>query len=301
MCSSQLISRCRKRPKMRSGTSGYNGAAIILEPKSGEVMTFVECAGVRSELVRERHRSSHLAPVEHRQASSSAKSRDPRALLTRVDLQAGGRHGGAREWYRDTRFQGALQRRCGVLRPLLQVPPCRRTGTVDMRHAIETWKRDFYTLGNMLGVDRHSRVGGKARHGGQNRDRFAQRSRQHRALDRLEETKDRRERYAGETISVAIGQGQNSITPTSMAVMMATLANGGTRVVPHLVKAIDEGQGVAGPCRRRRAHSNRSSSRTGTIAAIHDGLWMAVNQAGTAGDAPAFRAVTSRAKQVLPR
>src|SRR5437764_15080210 len=49
--------------------------------------------------------------------------------------------------------------------------------------------------------------------------------------------------YAGETISVGIGQGQVSVTPVSMAVYMATLANGGTRVVPHLLKAVDDGNG----------------------------------------------------------
>ena len=37
--------------------------------------------------------------------------------------------------------------------------------------------------------------------------------------------------------------GQVSVTPMSMAVMMATVANGGTRVTPHLVKAVDDGQG----------------------------------------------------------
>src|SRR5919202_6367687 len=49
--------------------------------------------------------------------------------------------------------------------------------------------------------------------------------------------------YAGETISVAIGQGQVSVTPVSLAVYAATLANGGVRVTPHLVKAVDEGTG----------------------------------------------------------
>ena len=48
--------------------------------------------------------------------------------------------------------------------------------------------------------------------------------------------------YAGETISVSIGQGQVSVTPISLAVYTATLANGGTRVTPHLVKAMDDGQ-----------------------------------------------------------
>src|SRR4029079_346551 len=50
--------------------------------------------------------------------------------------------------------------------------------------------------------------------------------------------------YAGETISVAIGQGQVAVTPISMAVYAATLANGGTRITPHLLKAIDDGKGM---------------------------------------------------------
>src|SRR6476660_2133606 len=48
--------------------------------------------------------------------------------------------------------------------------------------------------------------------------------------------------YAGETISVSIGQGQVSVTPISLAVYTATLANGGVRVTPHLVKAVNDGK-----------------------------------------------------------
>ena len=40
--------------------------------------------------------------------------------------------------------------------------------------------------------------------------------------------------YAGETISVSIGQGAVSVTPIALATMMATVANGGTLVTPHL-------------------------------------------------------------------
>jgi penicillin-binding protein 2 len=49
--------------------------------------------------------------------------------------------------------------------------------------------------------------------------------------------------YPSETISVGIGQGAVSVTPMSLAIMIATVANGGTVVTPHVVKAIDEGQG----------------------------------------------------------
>ena len=88
--------------------------------------------------------------------------------------------------------------------------------------------------------------------------------------------------YPGETISVAIGQGQNAVTPMGLAVMMSTLANGGTRHVPRLVKAVDDGERAGRTCRRRPTRSSRCCSSARPIQAIHDGLWLAVNGAGTA-------------------
>ncbi len=45
--------------------------------------------------------------------------------------------------------------------------------------------------------------------------------------------------YAGETISVSIGQGYNAYTPLQLAQAMATLANNGVMYRPHLVKYIE--------------------------------------------------------------
>ena len=45
--------------------------------------------------------------------------------------------------------------------------------------------------------------------------------------------------YAGETVSVAIGQGQVSATPLQMARMAAVVASGGKLVRPHLVRSTD--------------------------------------------------------------
>ena len=56
-------------------------------------------------------------------------------------------------------------------------------------------------------------------------------------------TKNHEKWYAGETISVSIGQGAVALTPISEAVYISTLANGGTRVTPHLLKAVDDGSG----------------------------------------------------------
>lgn len=45
--------------------------------------------------------------------------------------------------------------------------------------------------------------------------------------------------YAGETISIGIGQGYNSFTPLQLAHAVATLANNGVVMKPHLVKMIE--------------------------------------------------------------
>lgn len=157
-------------------------------------------------------------------------------------------------------------------------------GSMDMRHALEkSCNVYFYTLGNMLGVDRihkwaerlglSDRTGIDLPHEGE-------------SLVPSTEWKRRRtgeKWYAGETISVAIGQGQVSVTPLALATMMATVANGGTRHVPHLVQAVDEGEGwrpVPAPAPR-----SVTPMRPESVAALHDGLWMAVNGAGTAGRA----------------
>ena len=56
--------------------------------------------------------------------------------------------------------------------------------------------------------------------------------------------------YAGETISLGIGQGYNNFTMLQMADAMATLASGGERFRPHLVREVVE---IAGGERRKVA------------------------------------------------
>jgi penicillin-binding protein 2 len=73
------------------------------------------------------------------------------------------------------------------------------------------------------------------------------------------------------------------VTPASLAVMISTVANGGTRVTPHVLKAIDEGQGwkpVPAP-----AVADHVAFKPDTLAALREGLWMVVNAAGTGGRA----------------
>jgi len=77
--------------------------------------------------------------------------------------------------------------------------------------------------------------------------------------------------YAGETISVSIGQGPILITPLQMASMTATIANGGYRVVPHLVKdaAVPPPQKVP--------------LDPAALKAVRQGMWAVVNEPGGTG------------------
>ena len=70
--------------------------------------------------------------------------------------------------------------------------------------------------------------------------------------------------YAGETVSVAIGQGQVSATPLQMARVAAVIANGGRLVRPHLARAAAGGPGAEPP----RALGIRPE----TIAAVREGM-----------------------------
>jgi len=115
---------------------------------------------------------------------------------------------------------------------------CHRTwghGEVDLREAIvRSCNIFFYTLGQRLGIER---IAAWAR-------RFGLGSRT--GIPLLGEAAGivpddawkRRTRgepwYPGETISVAIGQGPLEVTPLQMAVVAAAIANGGSRVHPHL-------------------------------------------------------------------
>ncbi|MFA5908306.1 MAG: penicillin-binding protein 2 [Vicinamibacterales bacterium] len=155
-------------------------------------------------------------------------------------------------------------------------------GYMDMRHAIEkSCNTYFYTLGDMLGVDRMHLWAEKLGLAGKSGIDLPNEVESIVPSTEWKKQRTGEKWYAGETISVAIGQGQLSVTPMSMAVMMATVGNGGTRVIPRLVKAFDDGQGWM-PVPIPPSPYAPFLLKPATIAAVRDGLWMAVNGAGTA-------------------
>ncbi len=157
-------------------------------------------------------------------------------------------------------------------------------GTLDLRHAIEkSCNVYFYTLGSLLTIDQihrwAERLGLVGRTGidlPHEVESLVPSSAWKRAV-----TGDKW--YPGETISVAIGQGPVWVTPVSLAVMMATVANGGIRLTPHVLKAVDRGRGwepVPPP-----PPASVAVLKPETVAALRDGLWLVVNGQGTGGRA----------------
>jgi membrane peptidoglycan carboxypeptidase len=82
-----------------------------------------------------------------------------------------------------------------------------------------------------------------------------------------------------------------SVTPISLAVMMASVANGGTRIVPHLVRAVDNGKGWEQlPPPGGQKNLGMSPEH---VDVVREGLWMVVNGAGTGGRASPSRPRTN--------
>ncbi len=110
-------------------------------------------------------------------------------------------------------------------------------GTIEVHRAIvDSCDVFFYTIGKMLGIDRiHDYAVGL----GLGRRTGIDLPSEEPGLIPSEEWVQRvyhHKWYAGETISVAIGQGSVTVTPIQMARMIATVASGGTLVQPHLLK-----------------------------------------------------------------
>ena len=261
---------------------GYNGGAVILDPRTGEILSLVSLPAY----------DPNSFAVGLDLATWRALNTDKLKPLQNRALQ--GRYSPG-STFKIAVAVAALEER--VISPEQQIYcpgganfygrffkcwEANGHGYMNMRHALEkSCNTYFYTLGNMLGVDRihkwSSLLGLGERSG-------IDLPNEVKGLVPSTEWKQRemKERwYPGETISVAIGQGQVSVTPLSMAVMMMTVANGGTRFTPHVVKAVDEGTGwrpVPPPPPQSVVKMKES-----TVSALHEGLWMVVNGAGTGG------------------
>ena len=124
-------------------------------------------------------------------------------------------------------------------------PENERGGAMDMRRAIvESSNVYFYSLANEMGVDTIHDFMAPLGFGqitgidlrGELRGILPSQAWKRETYKRPEQQRW----YAGETVSLGIGQGYNSFTMLQLAHAMATLANGGTKYTPHLALATED-------------------------------------------------------------
>src|ERR1700674_5062320 len=110
-------------------------------------------------------------------------------------------------------------------------------GEVELHRAIvDSCDLFFYNVGKMLGIDKIAYYGSGL---GLGRRTGVDLPSEEPGLMPSEEWVERvyhHKWYAGETISVAIGQGAVTVTPIQLARMAAAVASGGTLVQPHFLK-----------------------------------------------------------------
>lgn len=130
---------------------------------------------------------------------------------------------------------------------------------MDMyKSIVQSCNTYYYALANDLGIDNIARfmapLGFGSRSGidieGESEGVLPSQEWKKRRFKRREQQKW----YAGETISVGIGQGYNAYTPLQLAQAMAAIANDGVMFRPHLVKHITDSRNGEKP------RSNRNPS-----------------------------------------
>lgn len=150
-----------------------------------------------------------------------------------------------------------------------------RHGALNLHQAIvRSCDTYFYTVGNKLGIDAMAEYAGMAGLGKKTGVDLPGEASGVMPSTRWKLQTQHEKWYAGETISVAIGQGAVQVTPIQLAVAIGGIAEGGVWYKPHLVKS------ETAPEPARRADWSPSS-----IAAAVDGMYGVVNEGGTGSSA----------------
>jgi len=158
-------------------------------------------------------------------------------------------------------------------------------GRISLHRAIvESCDVYFYNLGRLVGVDK---IAEYARAFGLGSPTGIDLPREKGGLVPTKQWKISRFREAwqmGETISIAIGQGYNLVTPLQLANAYAALANGGVMYRPRLIKRIEAMDGQIIKTFEPEQKSRLPLSRK-NIEILTRALWGVVNETGGTGSA----------------
>jgi len=250
---------------------GRRGAVVALDPRTGEVLAMVSRPAFDPNRFAGRIRSKEWRalvsdpdkPLLNRaiQAQLAPGSTfKPVVALAGLELGVIGPdlrvtcHGGAN-------FYGRYFR-CHL---------ARGHGSVGLYRALaDSCDVYFYTVGNRLGIDNIARYAETVGFGRRTGIDLPGEAAGLVPSTRWKLRTFRQKWYAGETISVAIGQGALTVTPLQLAYAIGGLAMGGVWRRPHV--ALDAG---------KRAEPRRIALDPAHTQAISEALWAVVNDKGT--------------------
>jgi penicillin-binding protein 2 len=142
-------------------------------------------------------------------------------------------------------------------------------GTVDLHKGIaQSCDVYFYNVGNRLGIDRIAQYAEELGFGRKTGIDLPHEAEGLMPSSRWKIRNFRQKWYAGETISVSIGQGATTVTPLQLASAIGTLAMNGVRYRPHLVK-------------NKTEQPERFSFSPENVDKVVYGMYAVVNEGGT--------------------
>jgi penicillin-binding protein 2 len=263
--------------KAESLFSGIAGAAVAMDPSTGEILCMVSApsfdqnvfVGGLSRDQWEALTSNPFRPMENKAIQGEYPPGSTYKIVTAI--------AGLEEGVIDETTTAYCP---GFYRYGDRVFQCWKKGghgTVDVYRAIEeSCDVFFYQVGQKLGVDRlawHAKASGLGSQTGIDLDHEA---------DGLIPTAAWKHQQTGipwqrgETLSVAIGQGYNLVTPLQMVVLTAAVANGGVSYKPSIVQRVETADGKE-VFRSKPQPARKLPADPATIAIVKKGLWRVVN------------------------
>jgi penicillin-binding protein 2 len=264
------------------GMDGKRGAVVALDPRNGEVLTMVSRPSFDPNLFTARIRADDWKgltgdpnnPLLNRATQAQfAPGSTFKPIVAMAGLETGSidEHtsvncSGVATWYG---------------RPF----HChQRHGYTELhRGIVNSCDVYFYNAGNRTGIDNIAEYAAEAGYGKRTGIDLPGEAEGLMPSTKWKLRVQREKWYAGDTISVAIGQGAVTVTPIQLASSIGGLAMGGVWYRPHLVKA-------AAPPEPRRATWNPEN-----VAKVIAGMYGVVNEGGT-GAAAAIPGITVSGK-----
>jgi penicillin-binding protein 2 len=245
------------------------GAIIVMDPRNGELLALVSSPSFNSNLFTHRLDEDDwqqllAAPNNPLQNRALQNAYSPGSTFKMVMATAG-----LSEHLIDESFRVSCSGSTVIYNHPFRCWNKNGHGSVNVREALQhSCDVFFYHLGQRLGIDRiahYARLFGLGAPTGID----IPGEKEGLVPDAAWSLKARHQPwYAGETISVAIGQGPMLVTPLQMATMTAVVANGGYRVVPHLVRSL------ASPPPQKVGLDSHA------LEVVRQGLWAVVNEPG---------------------